>query len=110
MGLERMSLTDRQGLLKLAAHGIAPTAHPMCDIADLLSEDEGVLVTLQAEGGQRQWARQALPPRGAFSRPTLVCCAGESGQTAGFASAVAASAWWGACCSPWLRCRRTGPS
>ena len=61
VGLERMSLADRQGLLKLAMHGIAPTAHPMSDIADLLSEDVGGLAALQGEGGAAAAGAEACP-------------------------------------------------
>ena len=61
VGLERMSLQDRQGLLKLAMHGASPTAHPMCDIADLLCEDVG---GLPAERGAAAGPapRRLLPP------------------------------------------------
>jgi hypothetical protein len=77
VGLERMSLQDRQGLLSLAMHGVSPTAHPMSDIAELLSEDEGGAAALAEERGAAAAAsaaaaapalRRLLPPYASLLR------------------------------------------
>ena len=58
--LERMSLQDRQGLLRLATHGAAPTAHPLSDSAGpRTSMDMAGVLKLMAEAKERELAQIA---------------------------------------------------
>ena len=94
VGLERMSLQDRQGLLILATHGVSPTAHPMSDIAELLSEDGEGAAALAEERGEAAAAgaaaaapalRRLLPPYASllrrWVRPDGMLCISVSSGT-----------------------------
>ena len=77
IGLERMSLVDRQALRELAVRGVPPTGFLLSSIADLLCEDEWLELQAPREvaagvgptaGQPRPALRRLLPPYGSLLR------------------------------------------